>query len=72
MIAGILAFFIDFFALKAYAGGLPLTIGGPLIIGGSMAVATTIGFILGDVVTLTKLLALLLLFVGAILLAAAG
>lgn len=69
---GILAFFIDFFVLKAYSGGLPVTIGGPIIIGGSIAVASVIGVLLGDAITPLKLLALLLLFIGASLLAYVG
>lgn len=70
--AGVLAFFIDFFVLKAYSGGLPVTIGGPIIIGGSIAVASVIGILLGDAVTPLKLFALLLLFIGASLLAYVG
>lgn len=42
--AGLAAFSIDYFVLKAYSGGLPVTIGGPIIIGGSIAVAAIIGF----------------------------
>lgn len=72
ILAGVLAFFIDFFALKAYSGGLPVTIGGPIIIGGSIAVASVIGVILGDAITPLKLLALLLLLIGASILAYVG
>ena len=41
---GIAAFFIDFFALQAYSRGLQITVGGPIIIGGSIAVAAIIDF----------------------------
>ncbi|MCH7828493.1 hypothetical protein IH982_01325 [Patescibacteria group bacterium] len=47
VLAGLMAFGIDFFALQAYSKGLPLTVGGPIIIGGSIAVAVSIGFVLG-------------------------
>lgn len=70
ILAGVCAFFIDFLALQAYSRGLSLTIGGPLIIGGSIAVATIFGFFLGDSVTILKLIALALLVSGAALLAA--
>lgn len=71
-ITGVLAFFIDFFALKAYSGGLPVTTGGPIIIGGSIAVASIIGIFLGDPISSVKVLALLLLVAGATLLAYIG
>jgi transporter family protein len=66
--AGVAAFLIDYFALTAYSKGLPINIGGPIIIGGGVAVAAAIGFILGDPITLTKLIGLALLLSGAIVL----
>ncbi len=72
ILAGILAFFIDFFALKAYSAGLPLTTGGPIIIGGSIAVASLIGILLGDPLSPLKVAALLLLTAGAALLVYVG
>lgn len=68
VLAGVSAFFIDFFALKAYSKGLPITIGGPIIIGGSIAIAIIVGFVLGDSVTLPKILGILLLVLGATIL----
>ena len=67
--AGLCAFCIDYFALKAYSKGLPITIGGPIIIGGSIAIAIVIGFAMRDTVTLPKIIALLLLTLGASILA---
>lgn len=66
--AGICAFLIDYFALTAYSKGLPINIGGPIIIGGSIAVVAVIGFVLGDPVTIPKLIGLGLLLSGAIVL----
>ena len=66
--AGICAFLIDYFALTAYSKGLPINIGGPIIIGGSIAVAAIIGFVLGDPITLPKLVGIGLLLSGAIVL----
>lgn len=69
-LAGITAFFIDFLALQAYSRGLSLTIGGPIIIGGSMAVVVLIGFMLGEPITLMKILGIALIVVGGAVLAA--
>ena len=66
--AGITAFLIDYFALTAYSKGLSINIGGPIIIGGSIAIAALIGFFLGDSVTPQKLLGIGLVLVGAIVL----
>ncbi len=44
VLAGACALAIDYFALKAYGAGLQVSIGGPIIIGGSVAIAARIGF----------------------------
>jgi len=69
ILAGICAFFIDFLALQAYSKGLPLTIGGPIIIGGSMAVAVAIGFIMGEPVNVAKIAGIVFIIVGGAILA---
>jgi bacterial/archaeal transporter family protein len=58
--------------LKAYATGLPISIGGPIVIGGSIAVATIAGFLLGDAMTTTKVLGIGLIVVGAVILSRIG
>lgn len=68
ILAGICAFLIDFLTLSAYAKGLSVNIGGPIIIGGSIAVAGAIGFLMGDPVTVPKILGLVLVMAGAIIL----
>ena len=68
-LAGITAFALDYFVLRAYSGGLPVSIGGPIIIGGSIAVATIIGFFLGEQITAIKIIAILLVIFGSALLA---
>lgn len=70
VLAGACALAIDFFALKTYGSGLQVSIGGPIIIGGSIAVAVFIGFLLGDSVTLVKVLGLTFIIAGSALLAA--
>lgn len=72
ILAGIAAFFIDYLALQAYSKGLSLSIGGPIIIGGSMAVAILIGFLLGEPITLLKILGIALIVLGGVVLATQG
>ncbi|KKQ74372.1 MAG: hypothetical protein US94_C0006G0007 [Berkelbacteria bacterium GW2011_GWB1_38_5] len=72
ILAGITAFCIDFFALSAYGKGLPVSIGGPIIIGGSMALATVIGFFMGESVSFLKIIALMLIIGGSSILAYLG
>lgn len=69
ILAGIAAFFIDFLALQAYSKGLSLTIGGPIIIGGSMAIAVAVGFLLGEPITVLKTFGIALIVIGGIVLA---
>ena len=69
-LAGVCALAIDFFALKAYGTGLEISIGGPIIIGGSVAIAAAFGFMLGESITLMKIFGLLLVISGSGILAA--
>jgi len=70
VLTGVCALAVDCFALKAYGSGLPISVGGPLIIGGSVAIAAIIGFFLGESITLAKILGLVLVIGGSALLAA--
>lgn len=71
VLAGFCALAIDYFALKAYGtGGLPISVGGPIIIAGSVAIASVIGFFLGESVTLMKIVGLVLVIAGSAILAA--
>ena len=70
VLAGVCALAIDYFALKAYGYGLGVSVAGPIIIGGSIAIAAIIGFFLGESITLMKVLGLLLVIVGSGILAA--
>ncbi len=68
-LAGAAAFSMDFLGLTAYSRGLPITVGGPVIIGGGIAVATLLGFSLGEPVSVAKVTAVVLIVIGAALLA---
>lgn len=72
VLAGLCAFGIDYFALKTYGSGIPISVGAPIIIGGSIAVASVIGFFLGESITLPKILGLILVIVGAVVLSIAA
>ncbi len=72
VLAGICALAIDYFALKAYGSGLAISITGPIIIGGSIAVAVLIGFFLGESITLVKIVGLLFVIIGSGILATVG
>lgn len=68
VLAGLCAFGIDYFALKTYSSGVPISIGAPIIIGGSIAIASVIGFFLGESITVPKIIGLILVIAGAIVL----
>lgn len=70
VLAGVCALAIDYFALKTYGSGLQISIGGPIIIGGSIAVASLIGFFIGESITLVKIVGLALVIAGSGILAA--
>ena len=70
ILAGLSAFAIDFFALKTYASGVPISVGGPIIIGGSVAIASIIGLlVLGESISLMKVFGIGLVIAGAGILA---
>lgn len=68
-LGGVSAFLFDVFALKAYSSGLPVSVGGPLIIGGSIVVATILGFLLGESLAIMKLVGIALIIAGSCILA---
>ena len=72
VLAGAFAFGSDYLSLKTFASGVDVSVGGPIIIGGSVAVAAVIGFFLGEAFTTMKFLGLLLVIVGAGILSALG
>lgn len=69
-LSGICAFSVDYLVLRAFNHGLAVSIGGPIIIGGSIAIATLVGFISGDTISFMKIVGILLILLGASLLAA--
>jgi uncharacterized membrane protein len=66
--AGIMALGIDYFVLRAYSSDVPISIVGPIVIGGSIAIATIVGFFLGESITSPKVIGVLLVILGASLL----
>ncbi len=64
-LAGVCAFAIDYFSLKAYGSGLTISVGAPIIIGCNIALVSIIGLALGEPVSFLKILAILLIGIGA-------
>jgi transporter family protein len=65
MLAGLSVLLADFFILKAYKQGVAISIGGPIIIGGSIVVVTLAGLFLGEKMTLLKAGSILMIVCGA-------
>jgi bacterial/archaeal transporter family protein len=65
MLAGLSVLLADYFILKAYKQGLPISIGGPIIIGGGIVVVTVVGLLLGEKMTLLKVVSILMIVTGA-------
>ncbi len=65
VLAGLCAFAIDFFALRAYGSGLSVSIVGPIIFSGSIVVACIIGIFCGESITLMKFLGIILTVAGS-------
>lgn len=72
VLAGVAALVIDVFALKAYGTGAAVSVIGPIIISGSIAVAATIGFFLGETITLMKVAGLACVLIGSGMLSASS
>ena len=69
MLAGLSVLAADVFILKAYKQGLPVSVGGPIVIGGGIVVVTIAGLALGERMTLLKGASILMILCGASLLA---
>ena len=69
MLAGLSVLAADVFILKAYKQGLPVSVGGPIVIGGGIVVVTLAGLLLGERMTLLKGVSILMILCGASLLA---
>jgi transporter family protein len=69
MLAGLSVLAADVFILKAYKQGLPVSVGGPIVIGGGIVVVTIAGLALGERMTLLKGASILMILCGASILA---
>lgn len=68
LLAGVCALGIDYFALKTYSSGVELSTAAPIIVGGSIVVASGVGFLLGERVNGEKLLGVGFVLLGAVVL----
>ncbi|OGG73017.1 hypothetical protein A3A38_00910 [Candidatus Kaiserbacteria bacterium RIFCSPLOWO2_01_FULL_53_17] len=69
VLVGIAAFASDYFALRTFASDLPLSIGGPIFVGGGVALAALIGLVLGEALTWQVALGIILVASGSALIA---
>ena len=69
VLAGICAFIVDYLVLKAYATSLPVSVGGPIIIGVSIAVTVVAGLFMGEAFSMLKSVGIVLILLGAAILA---
>jgi transporter family protein len=65
MLAGLSVLAADVFIIKAYKQGLPVSIGGPIVIGGGIVVVTLAGLLLGERMTVLKGVSILMILCGA-------
>ncbi len=65
MLAGLSVLAADVFIIKAYKQGLPVSIGGPIVIGGGIVVVTLAGLLLGERMTVLKAVSILMILCGA-------
>jgi uncharacterized membrane protein len=68
VLTGLSVFIFDFLVLKIYASGYPVTVAGPIITGGGVAIIAVIGFLMGEQINLTKIMAIVLIFIGTVML----
>jgi len=66
--AGVCVFFVDYFALRAYEAGLPVSVGAPVITAGAVAIAAIAGICIGEGISMLRVGGLLLVVVGVVLL----
>ncbi len=69
MLAGLSVLAADVFIIKAYKEGLPISVGGPIVIGGGIVVVTLAGLLLGERLTLLRAASILMIVCGASILA---
>lgn len=69
ILMGIAAFGIDYFALKAFSVGQELSVGGVVIVGGTILLTTLFGLVvLSEGVSFFKIIGILLTFIGCLFL----
>lgn len=70
MLGGLCVLSADIFALRAYGKGVPISIAGPVMVGGSIVVVSIAGLVLGEKLSLIKALAIIMIIAGSSTLAA--
>lgn len=68
LLAGGCVFSVDYFNLRAYGAELPVSVGAPIFLGGTIVIASLAGLALGEGVSGRKLLGIGLVLAGVLLL----
>ena len=69
LFAGVCVFSVDYFNLRAYGTRLPVSIGAPIFMGGTIMIASLAGMLLGEGFSGRKILGIVLVVSGVLLLA---
>ena len=70
LLGGLCVLSADILALRAYGKGIPISIAGPIMVGGSIVVVSIAGLVLGEKISLIKALAIIMIIAGSTTLAA--
>jgi transporter family protein len=68
LFAGVCVFSVDYFNLRAYGARLPVSVGAPIFMGGTIMIATIVGMLLGEDVSGKKVVGIGLVLSGVLLL----
>jgi transporter family protein len=68
LLAGACVFSVDYFNLRAYGSELPVSVGAPIFLGGTIMIASVAGFFLGEGISARKLFGIGLVLAGVVLL----
>lgn len=68
VLAGLCVLAVDYFSLRAYEMGMEISVGAPTISAGAILVPTVLGLLMGEGISVTKLLGIGLIGTGVLLL----
>ncbi len=69
VLCGLCVFSVDYFSLRAYESGMSMSVGAPTIAAGAILIPAVVGIVLGEGVTIPKVMGIGLIGSGVLLLA---